>query len=83
MSDGASNVQLRGELLKINYSKFSVMSGVEHNVSLVFNDVTKIPVVNQIITSHKEIYSLFGSCIYYKPHSIFKSNWYEYHNWEH
>ena len=46
MFDGASNVQLVGELLKIHYPKITVMRGVEHTVSLFFNDVSKIPVVN-------------------------------------
>ena len=55
MFDGASSVQLAGELLKIHYPKVSVMRGVEHTVSLFFNDVSKIPVVNQMITAHKEI----------------------------
>ena len=77
---GASNVQLAGELLKIYYPKISVMRGVEHTVSLFFNDVSKIPVVNQMITAHKEIYNLFGSGIYHKPHYIFKSKSYEFHN---
>ena len=45
-----------------------------------FNNVSKIPVVNQMITAHKEIYSLFGSGIYHEPHSIFKSKSYEFHN---
>ena len=45
-----------------------------------FNDVSKIPVVNQMITAHKEIYNLFGSGIYHIPHSIFKSKSYEFHN---
>ena len=80
MFDGASNVQLTGELLKIHYPKITVMRGVEHIVSLFFNDVSKIPVVNQIITAHKEIYNFFGSGIYYKPHTIFKSKSYEFHN---
>ena len=39
MFDGASNVQFFGELLKIKYPKVSVMRGVEHTVSLFFNDV--------------------------------------------
>ena len=55
------------------------MCAVEHTVSLVYNDVSKIPVVNQMITAHKAIYSLFGSGIYHKPHSIFKSKSYEFH----
>ena len=74
MFDGTSNVQISGELLKIQYPKVSVMSGVEHTVSLFFNDVSKIPGVNQIITAHKAIYNLFGSVVYHKPNSIFKKN---------
>ena len=80
MFDGASNVQLSGELLKIHYPKVSVMHGVDHTVSLFFNDVSKIPVLNHMITYHKAIYNLFGSGIYHKPHSIFKSKSYEFHN---
>ena len=56
------------------------MRGVEHTVSLFFNDFSKIPVVNQMITDHKAIYNLFGSRIYHKTHSIFKSKSYEFHN---
>ena len=40
------------------------MCGVKHTVSLFFKDVTKIPVLNKMITSHKAIYNLFGSGIY-------------------
>ena len=50
------------------------------HVSLFFNDVSKILVVNQMITDHKEIYNLFGSGTYHKPHSIFKSKSYEFYN---
>ena len=56
------------------------MPVVEHTVSLFFKNVSKIPVLNQIITAHKEIYNLFGSSIYHKPHSIFKSKLYEFYN---
>ena len=80
MFDEASNVQLAGELLKIHYPNISVMRGVEHNISIFFNDVSKMPAVNQIITVYKAIYNLFGSGIYHKPHSIFKTNSYEFHN---
>ena len=64
----------------IRYPNISVMRGVEHTVSLFFNDVSKIPVLNQIITGHREIYNLFGSGIHHKSHSIFKSKSYEFHN---
>ena len=80
MFDRASNVQLDGELLKIHYTNISVMRGVEHTVSLFFNDVTKILVMNQMITDHKVIYNLFGSGIYHKPHYRFKSKSYKFHN---
>ena len=72
MFDRASNVHLAGELLKIHYPKITVMRGVEHTVSLFFNDVSKISVLNQTSTAHKEIYNLFGYGIYHKPHSILK-----------
>ena len=80
MFDGYSKVHLGGKLFKIRYPKITVMYGVEHIVSLFFNDVSKILVVNQIITAHKAILNLFGSGIYYKPHSIFKSKSYNFHN---
>ena len=63
MLDGASNVQLVGELWKIHFPNISVVRGVEHTLSLFFNDVSSILVVNQIITAHKEIYKLFSSGI--------------------
>ena len=34
MFDGASNVELAGELLKIDYPKITIMRGFEHTVSL-------------------------------------------------
>ena len=37
MFDGASNVQLAGELFQICYPKITVMCGVEHTVYLFFN----------------------------------------------
>ena len=79
MFDGASNVQLSGRILKVNYPKLTVMRGVEHTVSLFFNDVSKIPIVNKIISSHKMIYNIFGSVIYHKPHPIFKPKYQEFH----
>ena len=55
MFDGAFNVQLEGILLKVHDPKLTVLSGVEHIVSLFYNDVSKIPIVNQMISSHKMI----------------------------
>ena len=78
--DGASNVQLTGRILKVYYPKLTVMRGVEHTVSLFFNDVSNIPIVNQILSDHKMIYNIFGSGIQHKSHSIFKSKSQEFHN---
>ena len=64
MFDGASNVQLAGELLKIHYPNITVMRRVDHTVSLFFNYVSKVPVDNKMITAHKAIFNIFGSGIY-------------------
>ena len=73
MFGGAFNVQLVGIILKVHYPKLTVMRGVEHTVSLFFNYVSNIPILNQMISAHMMIYNIFGSGIYHKPHSIFKS----------
>ena len=57
MFNGAINVQLAGKLLKMYYPKLTVMRGVEHIVLLFFNDISKIPIVNQIMNSHRMIYN--------------------------
>ena len=80
MFNGDLNVHIDGEQLIIQFTKVSVMHEVEHTISLFFNDVSKIPVVNQMITAHKAIYKIFGSGIYHKPHYMFKSKSYEFHN---
>ena len=69
--DGASNVQLAGKLLKVHYTKLTFMRSVEHTLSLFSNDVSKIPIVNQMISAHKMIYNMFSSGIYHKPHYIY------------
>ena len=60
MFDGSSNVQLGGKLLKVRYPKLTAMRGVEHTLSLFFNYVSNIPIVNKIISSHKMIYNILG-----------------------
>ena len=67
---GASDVQLSGILLKVYNPKLTVIRGVENTLLLFFNDGSKIPIVNQMISSHKIIYNIFGSGIYHKPNSI-------------
>ena len=78
--DGAFNVQLAGRLFKVHYPNFTVMRGVEHTVSLFFNDVSKISIVHKIISSQNMMYNILGSSIYHKPHYIFKSKYQEFHN---
>ena len=80
MFDGASNVQLGGKLLKVHYPKLKVMRAVEHTVSLFSNDVSKIPILNQMIYAHKMIYNIFCYGIYHKLHSILKSKSQDFHN---
>ena len=46
MNNGASNVQLSVIILKVHCPQLKVMHGVEHTVSLFFNDVSKIPIVH-------------------------------------
>ena len=53
--------------------------GWTHSV-VIFNDVSKKPIVNQMIYAHKMIYNSFGSDVYQKPHSIFKSKSQEFRN---
>ena len=46
--------------MKIYYPKLIVMRWVEHTVYLFFNDVSIIPILNQMITSHKPIWYVPG-----------------------
>ena len=78
--DGAENVKLSGEILKIYYPELTLMRRFKHTVYIFFNDVSNIPIVNQIIIAQKAIYNIFGSGIYCKPRSISKSKPYEFHN---
>ena len=80
MFNGALNVQLAGIILKVHYPLLAVMCGVEHTVSLFFNDVSKIPIVNKMISDHKVICNILGSGIYHKPRYIFKYKYQEFHN---
>ena len=72
MFDGSPNVQLVGQPLNVHYQNLMFMRGFEHTESLLLNGVSKIPMVNPMITSHKEICNIFSSSIYHKYHSIFK-----------
>ena len=76
MFDVASNVKLGGELIKIHYPKLTVINVVEHTVSLFFNDVSKITIVDKMIIANNAIQNCFGCGINNKPHYIFKQKYY-------
>ena len=80
MFDGASNVQFEGRLLKLHYSRLTVVRCVERTVPLFFNNIYKIPIYNQIISAHKMLNSIFSSGIYHKTRSIFKYKSKKLHN---
>ena len=61
MFDGSPNVQLAGRFLKMHYPKLTFMRGVEQKLSLFFNDGSKTPILNQMISTHKKIYNIFDS----------------------
>ena len=74
MFDGASNLHLARKLLKVHYPKLKVMRDFELTKSSFFLDVSKLLIVNQMISAHKMIYIIFGSGIHHKPHFIFIGN---------
>ena len=43
--DGGSNFQLAGRILQAKYPRITVVHGLEHVLSLVFDDIAKIPIV--------------------------------------
>ena len=72
MFAGALNSHMGGKLLKLYFSKWIVICGDEHIVSLLFKDFSKTTIVHEIIAAHKAIYNIFAPGIYHKPYSIFK-----------
>ena len=58
---GASNAQLGSDPMKNNYPNLNLMSGVEHTLSLFFNDISKLPFVNQMIIYHKALLPVVGN----------------------
>jgi hypothetical protein len=43
--DGGSNFQLAGRLMQVHYPRITVVHGLEHVLSLAFEDIAKIDVV--------------------------------------
>jgi hypothetical protein len=70
--DGASNVQKAGRVLEARYPQVSVLHGVEHVVSLFFNDVSRLRFVHFLIVNYRRIYRVFGSGAMHAPYAIFQ-----------
>ena len=43
--DGARNMQLGGEVIKVEYPRVTCLHGCEHGVALAFSDWAKIPLI--------------------------------------
>ena len=46
---GAPNEELGGDILNNHYPNFTVMHVFEHNVSILFNRISKIHITNHMI----------------------------------
>ena len=44
--DGGSNFQLAGQIIRARFPRITVVHGLEHVLSLVFVDISKIPVIH-------------------------------------
>jgi len=69
--DGASNVQLAGQILSAHYPRISVVHGAEHVMSLFFNDLFKIPELQVFVKISRFVYKFFGSGSMHAPYAIF------------
>ena len=71
--DGASNVQLAGEMIKVQYPRMTVLKGAEHVMNLFFMDcATKIPFIAALVRMYcKSLYPFMGSGGRHKVYSIF------------
>jgi len=72
--DGASNVQKAGRILQEYYPRVTCLHGAEHVVSLIFQDICKMPEVKLLIHTYRKIYAWFGSGAHHKPYAAFKKH---------
>jgi hypothetical protein len=70
--DGASNVQLAGQILAEHFPRMTCLKGVEHCVALLFSDLAKIDVVKDTILRQNRMYLVFSSGIFHASHAIFR-----------
>ena len=72
--DGASNVQLAGDLLANFFPRCTVVHGSEHVVDLVFSDIAKSPQMKWLIDIHRRICGIFGSGSRHGTHAVFSNH---------
>ena len=59
--DGASNVQLAGNILCVHYPRVTCIHGAEHVMSLFLGDVFKIEEFELLCKVHRRLRNIFGS----------------------
>ena len=79
MFDGFLSIHLSGEMLKIHYQKVSVMHGVEHTVSLIFNAFSKSQFWIRLLQLIKK-YTPYLVLAYITKLIIYSNQKYEFHN---
>ena len=62
--DGGSNFQLAGRIIRARFPRITVVHGLEHVLSLVFVDISKIPVV------HVSYFGLYFNWLF-RQHKLF------------
>lgn len=70
--DGASNVQLAGNLIEVKFPRAITLHGAEHVVSLFFADIFKFPELDALYQIAKRTYNVFGSGAQHAPYAIFQ-----------
>jgi hypothetical protein len=72
--DGASNVQLAGQLLAAKYPRIHVQTCTAHSVSLFFSDVCKkLWQFRLMLVNYRRLFRLFGSRWMHSPYPLFCS----------
>jgi hypothetical protein len=60
--DGGSNFQLAGRIIQAKFARITVVHGLEHVLSLVFEDISRIPVVRVSVVVSLLLYYMVKRC---------------------
>lgn len=60
--DGGSNFQLAGRIIQAKFPRITVVHGLEHVLSLVFEDISQIPVVRVSVVVSLLLYYMVKCC---------------------